>query len=52
MPKKYQQMVGAEKFLENLKDNNLRVGFCSTFSSTVAIAASTFEDLIPESSLS
>jgi DNA-binding transcriptional LysR family regulator len=43
----YRQMVGAEKFLENLKENNLRVGICSTFSSTVAAAASIFEDLYP-----
>ena len=43
----YHQMIGAEKFLEDLKENNLRVGFCSTFSSTVAAAASTFEDLYP-----
>ena len=43
----YRQMVGAEKFLEDLKENNLRVGICSTFSSTVASAASTFEDLYP-----
>ncbi len=43
----YQQMVGAEKFLENLKENNLRVGICSTFSSTIASAASIFEDLYP-----
>ena len=43
----YHQMVGAEKFLEDLKENNLRVGLCSTFSSTVAAAASNFEDLYP-----
>jgi DNA-binding transcriptional LysR family regulator len=43
----YQQMVGAEKFLENLKENNLRVGICTTFSSTVAAAATSFEDLYP-----
>ncbi len=43
----YQQMVGAEKYLENLKENSLRVGICSTFSSTVAAAASLFEDLYP-----
>jgi DNA-binding transcriptional LysR family regulator len=41
----YHQMVGAEKFLEDLKGNNLRVGFCTTFSSTVAAAASSFEDM-------
>jgi DNA-binding transcriptional LysR family regulator len=43
----YHQMIGAEKFLEDLKENNLRVGFCSTFSSTVAEAASHFEDIYP-----
>jgi DNA-binding transcriptional LysR family regulator len=43
----YQQMVGAEKFLENFKENVLRVGLCSTFSSVVAAAASFFEDLYP-----
>jgi DNA-binding transcriptional LysR family regulator len=43
----YRQMVGAEKFLENLKENNLRVGICSTFSSTVAAAASIFKDQYP-----
>lgn len=43
----YRQMVGAENFLENLKENTLRVGICSTFSSTVAAAASIFEDCYP-----
>jgi DNA-binding transcriptional LysR family regulator len=43
----YHQMIGAEKFLEDLKENNLRVGLCSTFSSMVATAASSFEDLFP-----
>jgi DNA-binding transcriptional LysR family regulator len=43
----YHQMLGAEKFLENLKENNLHVGFSSTFSSTVAAAASAFEDAYP-----
>jgi DNA-binding transcriptional LysR family regulator len=43
----YRQMVGAEQFLENLKENNLRVGICTTFSATVAAAASLFEDLYP-----
>lgn len=43
----YHQMVGAEKFLEDFKENSLRVGFCSTFSSMVAAAASVFEDLYP-----
>jgi DNA-binding transcriptional LysR family regulator len=41
----YHQMIGAEKFLEDFKENTLRVGFCSTFSSTVAAAASAFEDI-------
>lgn len=43
----YRQMTGAEKFLEDLKENNLRVGICSTFSTTAAAAAAAFEDLHP-----
>jgi DNA-binding transcriptional LysR family regulator len=44
----YQQMVGAEKFLEGLKDSSLRVGISATFSPTVAAAASAFKDLHPD----
>ncbi len=44
----YRQMTNAEKFLEDLKENNLRVGICSTFSSTVVPAASAFQDLYPD----
>jgi DNA-binding transcriptional LysR family regulator len=47
----YRQMVGAEQFLENLKENNLRVGICSTFSTVVAGAAALFEDLYPHAKL-
>jgi DNA-binding transcriptional LysR family regulator len=47
----YRQMVGAEQFLENLKENNLRVGICSTFSAVVAGAAALFEDLYPHAKL-
>jgi DNA-binding transcriptional LysR family regulator len=43
----YQQMVSAEKYLENLKEANLRVGVCTTFSTCVAAAASAFEKLYP-----
>ena len=44
----YRQMVGAEKYLEGLRETSLRVGISATFSSTVARAASVFEDLFPQ----
>lgn len=43
----YQNMLSAEKFLENLKDNCLRVGISSTFSSTIVKAAGAFEEAYP-----
>lgn len=43
----YQQMTGAEKFLEDLKESSLRVGISTTFSTCVASAASAFEKLFP-----
>ena len=43
----YQQMTGAEKFLEDLKETSLRVGISTTFSTCTASAASTFEQLFP-----
>lgn len=43
----YQQMTGAERFLEGLKEASLRVGISATFSSTVALAAAAFKELYP-----
>jgi len=43
----YRQMTGAERFLENIKEASLRVGVCTTFSTSVAMAAATFEKLYP-----
>jgi DNA-binding transcriptional LysR family regulator len=43
----YQQMNSAEKFLENIKEASLRVGVSTTFSTSVASAASAFEKLFP-----
>ena len=43
----YQQMTGAEKFLEDLKEASLRVGISTTFSTCTAAAASAFERLFP-----
>jgi DNA-binding transcriptional LysR family regulator len=43
----YQQMTSAEKFLENIKEATLRVGVSTTFSTSVASAASEFEKLFP-----
>ena len=43
----YQQMTGAERFLEGLKEASLRVGISATFSSTVAMAATAFRELYP-----
>jgi DNA-binding transcriptional LysR family regulator len=44
----YQQMTGAEKFLEDLKETSLRVGISTTFSTCTASAASAFEQLFPQ----
>ena len=43
----HQQMTGAEKFLEDLKETSLRVGISTTFSTCAASAASAFEQLFP-----
>jgi DNA-binding transcriptional LysR family regulator len=43
----HRQMTSAERFLENIKDDSLRVGVCTTFSTSVALAAATFEKLYP-----
>jgi len=43
----YQQLTDAERFVEDLKEANLRVGIAMSFSSTVASAASAFEELYP-----
>ena len=43
----YHQMTSAEKYLENLKQDSLRVGIATTFSTCVASAASAFEKLYP-----
>ncbi len=43
----YHQMTSAEKYLENLKEDSLRVGIATTFSTCVASAASAFKKLYP-----
>jgi len=43
----YQQVIGAEKFLEGLKEASLRIGIAATFSPVVASAAAAFEELYP-----
>jgi DNA-binding transcriptional LysR family regulator len=43
----YQQMTCAEKFLENLKEDSLRVGIATSFSTCLAVAASAFERRYP-----
>jgi len=43
----YHQMTSAERYLENLKEDSLRVGIATTFSTCVASAASAFEKLYP-----
>jgi DNA-binding transcriptional LysR family regulator len=43
----YQQLVSAEKFVEDVKEASLHVGIAMSFSSTVASAASAFEELYP-----
>ncbi len=43
----YQQVTGAEKFLEGLKEASLRIGIAATFSPVVASAAAAFEELYP-----
>ncbi len=43
----YQQLISAEKFVEDMKEASLHVGIAMSFSSTVASAASSFEELYP-----
>jgi LysR family transcriptional regulator, low CO2-responsive transcriptional regulator len=43
----YRQMSGAEKYLENLKEDSLRVGISTTFSTCLAAAAAAFERANP-----
>jgi DNA-binding transcriptional LysR family regulator len=43
----YQQLSDAERFVDDLKEANLRVGIAMSFSSTIASAASSFEELYP-----
>ena len=43
----YQQVIGAEKFLEDLKEASLRVGISFPFNPIIASAAATFEELYP-----
>jgi len=43
----YQQMASAEKYLEDLRENSLRIGVSFTISPIVALAAATFEELCP-----
>jgi len=44
----YQQLVNAENFIEDFKGSSLRVGIAMSFSSTIASAASAFEQLYPQ----
>ncbi len=43
----YQQLISAEKFVEDMKEASLHVGIAMSFSSTIASAASAFEELYP-----
>jgi DNA-binding transcriptional LysR family regulator len=43
----YQQMASAEKYLEDLRENSLRIGVSFTISPIVALAAAAFEELYP-----
>lgn len=43
----YQQLINAEKFVEDIKEASLHVGIAMSFSSTIASAASAFEELYP-----
>ena len=44
----YRHMTGAEKFLESLKESQIRVGMSTTFSSVVTAAVVAFEELLPD----
>jgi DNA-binding transcriptional LysR family regulator len=43
----YQQLISAEKFVEDMKEVSLHVGIAMSFSSTVASAAFSFEEFYP-----
>jgi DNA-binding transcriptional LysR family regulator len=43
----YQQLISAERFVEDLKGGSLRVGIALTFSSSIASAAAKFRELYP-----
>jgi DNA-binding transcriptional LysR family regulator len=43
----YQQLVSAEKFVEDIKEASFCVGIAMSLSSTVALAASAFEEFYP-----
>jgi DNA-binding transcriptional LysR family regulator len=43
----YQQLVNAERFLENLKEASLRIGIALTFSSSFSSTAAKFRELHP-----
>jgi DNA-binding transcriptional LysR family regulator len=43
----YQQLISAEKFVEDIKEASLSVGISLSFSSIVASAASEFEEIYP-----
>ena len=44
----YRQVVGAEKYLQELREASLRVGISPTFSQIVASAAAEFEEINPD----
>jgi DNA-binding transcriptional LysR family regulator len=44
----YRQMIGAEKYLENLKEASLRVGISTTFSTCLSVAAAAFKKANPQ----
>jgi DNA-binding transcriptional LysR family regulator len=43
----YQQMTGAEKFLEELREGGFRIGVATTFSTCLAPVAGVFKNLYP-----
>jgi DNA-binding transcriptional LysR family regulator len=44
----YQQVISAEKYLEDLREASFRVGIAATFSSSITSAAAEFEELYPQ----
>jgi DNA-binding transcriptional LysR family regulator len=44
----YQQLINAERFVEDLKEARLRVGIALTFSSSFSSAAAKFRELYPQ----